>query len=192
MKRNSMNSSDVAKKINVSHTTITRILAGSIPTAITLYRLSLIFNVSMEYILLGEEIDKEVNYDINAAATNKSTCSDAHSELVEKYSLLTKDDQEEVLQLIYFKLNNSSIKLESDSQNINNDMEKNGNLISLNGITSTSKVEESILLRMYRMLPDEERIELHKSLISKITDITAKNEGKLSHSKGSENSSVIA
>ena len=110
MKKNSMNSSDVAKKIDVSHTTITRILAGSIPTSMTLYRLSILFNVSMEYILLGEDIKEDPGYCIVAESSRYNVCANAHSELIEKYSQLNTEDQVEIIEIINLKLNKSKTK----------------------------------------------------------------------------------
>ena len=90
--KNNIKPTVLAKAINVNKSTISRILNGStIPSVDTVYRISLYFNVKMEYFMNSESC---------LYATNDSD----ELKLLDAYRQLSPLDQNEIFELIQFKL----------------------------------------------------------------------------------------
>ena len=85
-----LNFNEFAKKIGVSHSTISRVLNGKqTPTVDTLYKASQYLNISMEELYMGE------------GAHQQATSMD--KEILDKYALLPARDQQEINDLIDIK-----------------------------------------------------------------------------------------
>lgn len=111
---------DFSRAINVSHTTISRILNDSQkPTAENLYKFAKYFNLPMEYLLMGDDAHCICKKDNNARL------SDQDFSLIQKYKTLPVSDQLEVSDFIDIKYKRAFQAAKSSISNNGNQRTKN-------------------------------------------------------------------
>lgn len=94
IEKNGLKPATFAKEIEVNKSTISRILSGDgTPTVDTLYKSANYFNVSMEFLLTGEE------------SCPNATLSFNELDLLTEFRKLTVSDQEEIMHNIHYKNN---------------------------------------------------------------------------------------
>lgn len=101
----------VAEAVGVHPSSIGNLEKGSIPQADLLLLLSKYFNVTMEYLMLGDEIE-----------SNQPRINDDELRLLNLFQKLTQKDKEDVIEFIDYKL--SKYKKGLSSSLINQDNSK--------------------------------------------------------------------
>ena len=96
MERKNIKAVELAQAVAVNTSTISRILKGTqMPTSDTLYKFAQYFNVTMEYLMPGENSVQE-----NCVSANYSR---KEAQLLEYYNIMGKEDQEELMVIARMK-----------------------------------------------------------------------------------------
>lgn len=124
---------DACKKANISKNAISNYINGNrVPDTTSLYKLSKLLNVSMEWLLTGDILsDNNVSEDlVNSSDNNFIICEniqesdhiklskDEH-DLIYKYRELSRDDKEEIFLIINMKHSRLFLKKAKSSSSTN-------------------------------------------------------------------------
>lgn len=95
LNKKGIKAAELAQILEINDSTISRILNGTqIPNSVTLHKAAKYFNVSMEYLLTGENFCENANFDLNIDDMT----------FLNLFNQLNESDKEEIIGIINLKL----------------------------------------------------------------------------------------